>query len=170
MQQHDIARVHLPEQLVRIRGEDLRVVAGVGATQRLAADLAVNLVVQPLGNREELLVAAITIQRTAMSRPAMYPTSTCSISATPPPTAVELTFQTVRPPSLSRNRAAAVSSRAYRTVPMTGSSRATGIPGTETSCSRPNSGPRGPAGGRAKPLAEGDGRVLTSSATLRPPG
>ena len=58
MQQHDIAGAHLPEQLVRIRGEDLSVVAGVGAAQRPAVGLAVNLVVQPLGDREELRVAA----------------------------------------------------------------------------------------------------------------
>ena len=59
MQQHDIARAHLPEQLVRIRGEDLRVVAGVGVAQVPGGvGLAVNLVVQPLGDREEVRVAA----------------------------------------------------------------------------------------------------------------
>ena len=59
MQQHDIARAHLPEQVVRIRGEDLLVVAGVGLAQGPGAvGLAVNLVVQPLGDREEVRVAA----------------------------------------------------------------------------------------------------------------
>ena len=58
MQQHDVARTHLPEQLVGIRGEDLPVVAGVGAVQRPAGGLAVDLVVQPLGDREKLRVAA----------------------------------------------------------------------------------------------------------------
>ena len=59
MQQHDIARAHPPEQLVRIRGEDLRVVAGVGVAQVPGAvGLAMDLVVQPLGDREELRVAA----------------------------------------------------------------------------------------------------------------
>ena len=58
MQQHDIARADLPEQLVRVRGQDLAVMAGVSAAQRPAAGLAVDLVVQPLGDREELRVAA----------------------------------------------------------------------------------------------------------------
>src|SRR5437763_7737221 len=71
-----------------------------------------------------------------MSRSCTYPTRTCSISATPPPAAVELTFQMVRPASMCRTRPAAWLSSAYRREPMTGSSRGTGSRGTSTACSR----------------------------------
>src|SRR6266567_1008941 len=71
-----------------------------------------------------------------MSRSCTYPTRTCSISATPPPAAVELTFQMVRPVSMCRTRAAAWVSSAYRREPMTGSSRGTGSRGTSTVCNR----------------------------------
>jgi hypothetical protein len=59
MEQHDIAGTDLPEQLVRVGAQDLAVMAGVSAAQRPGAvGLAVNLVVQPLGDREEVRVAA----------------------------------------------------------------------------------------------------------------
>ena len=78
----------------------------------------------------------ITSQPIAMPRSCTYPTRTCSISATPPPAAVELTFQMVRPASTGRTWSAARASSAYREAPMTGSSRDTGSRGTSTACTR----------------------------------
>src|ERR1700723_3040605 len=78
----------------------------------------------------------ITSQPMEMSRPCTYPTRTWSISATPPPAAVELTFQMVRPASTCRTWPAARANSAYRRVPMTGSSRDTDSRGTSTACNR----------------------------------
>jgi hypothetical protein len=75
---------------------------------------------------------SMTVQWIGMSRSRTYPTRHCSISATPPPTAVELMFQMVAPPERSRNPAAAAISRAYRCPPMTCVSAATGRGGTST--------------------------------------
>src|SRR5215469_13194988 len=61
---------------------------------------------------------------------------TCNISATPPPTAVELTFQIVRSPSVSRNQSAAAISRSRRSSPMSFSSWSTGRLGTSTHLTR----------------------------------
>ena len=47
--------------------------------------------------------ASGTIQRTSRPLPRAYPRRVCSISATPPPEAVELTFSTMRVPSASRS-------------------------------------------------------------------
>src|SRR5690242_8503014 len=71
-----------------------------------------------------------------MPRSVMYPTSTSSISATPPPVAVELTFQMVRPASSCRTWSADSISRTYREPPMMGSSSDTGRRGTSTTVTR----------------------------------
>src|SRR5712691_6925795 len=71
-----------------------------------------------------------------MSRSLTYPTSTWSISATPPPVAVELTFQMVRPASCRRTRSAASTRRRYRWPPTIGSSSETGRRGTSTTLTR----------------------------------
>src|SRR6266702_7602940 len=60
---------------------------------------------------------------------------TWSISATPPPTAVELTFQIVRPLSRSLSRLPTMTSRSYRSWPMTGASLDSGSRRSATSCS-----------------------------------
>src|SRR5215469_1067502 len=78
----------------------------------------------------------ITPQPTGISRHSVYPRRTFSISATPPPTAVELTFQIVRSPRDSPNLAAPAISRSRRSSPMSFSSWSTGRFGTSTHLTR----------------------------------
>ena len=170
VQQHDIARADQPEQLVRVRGEDLRVVAGVGAAQRPAAGVTVNLVVQPLGDREEFRVAADhhPAGRDVQARAVPHEH-----------------LQHLGDPAADRGRIDVPDGPPAEPVPEPGGlGEQPRVPlrpddrlewgdrgsGTETSCSHPSPGARSPARGRAMPLAEEDGSVLTSSATLRPPG
>ena len=54
MQQDQISRPYLVEQLGSVRGEHPSVIAGLGLAERAAGLLAVDLVVQPLGDHEEL--------------------------------------------------------------------------------------------------------------------
>ena len=74
-----------------------------------------------------------TSQRMSTPVPAAYATRVCSISATPPPRAVELTFHTTRPSSSSRAAATYVSSRSMRSGVRSGSSRCRGTGSTLTS-------------------------------------
>ena len=54
MQQDQIPRPYLVEQLGSVRGEYPRVMAGLGLVERAAGLLTVDLVVQALGDHEEL--------------------------------------------------------------------------------------------------------------------
>ena len=65
----------------------------------------------------------ITTQSTPTPSPRAYPSRVPSISATPPPFAVELTLTTRRSPRRSRSSAAAARSAARRSLPMIGSMR-----------------------------------------------
>ncbi len=56
MQQHQIPRPYLVEQLNSVRSEHPRVMAGVCPTKGAAGGLAVDLVVQALGDHEKLRV------------------------------------------------------------------------------------------------------------------
>src|SRR5207342_3366141 len=64
--------------------------------------------------------------------PRVYPSSVPSISATPPPLAVELTFTMRRAPSSAWKSTARASSSATRSCPMIGSSRRGSSGGTST--------------------------------------
>ena len=57
MQQRDIAGPDPVDQFHRVSGQHSRVVIGVRSTQGPAGKVAVDLVVQPFGDREELSVA-----------------------------------------------------------------------------------------------------------------
>ena len=57
MQQHHIAGPDPGRQLDRVRGQHLCVMSGLRRTERGSGQAAVDLVVQPLGDREELGVA-----------------------------------------------------------------------------------------------------------------
>jgi hypothetical protein len=68
---------------------------------------------------------SITAQRASMPAPRAYASSVWSISATPPPAAVELTLITELPASFTWVASAIRSNRAKRSGPIKGSSRAT---------------------------------------------
>jgi len=58
MQQHHVTGPDPGRQLRRVRGQHARVMAGLCRTERGAGQAAVDLIVQPLGDREEISVAA----------------------------------------------------------------------------------------------------------------
>ena len=137
VQQHQITRPYPVQQLDRVGGQYLRVMPGLAVAQRATGGLAMDLVVQPLGDHEELGItgdnhpAGSGCPDRARTRPA--PATSPPL---PPPTAVELTFQMVRPASRPRNSSAARTSRACRSSPITGLSRATGRDATFTDSTR----------------------------------
>ena len=74
----------------------------------------------------------MTTQSAGIPTPRVYPSSVPSISATPPPLAVELTFTMRRAPSSAWKSTARASSSATRSCPMIGSSRRGSSGGTST--------------------------------------
>ena len=68
VQEDQISRPDLADQLDRVRGEHPRVVAGLGLVERAAGGLAVDLVVQALGDHEELGVTGDHFQRLGISK------------------------------------------------------------------------------------------------------
>ncbi len=70
---------------------------------------------------------SMTSHRVSTPTPRAYASSVWSISATPPPTTVELTLNTVRPVRCAPAAAAAAAKRAARSGPMMGVSRSGAI-------------------------------------------
>ena len=114
MEVDDVARAHEADELVGVSGEGVLVDGALPLPELPAvARSTVEVVVDPLRDPEELDVPVIVTQRTSTPAPRAYASSDCSISATPPPRAVEFTCQTTRPARTRLALAIARSTRAY---------------------------------------------------------
>ena len=80
--------------------------------------------------------ALMTNQRVSIPIPRVYASKVCSISATPPPVAVELTLRTARWSNTGSVAAASARNSPNRAGPSTSRNRCGGSAGTYTSCSR----------------------------------
>ena len=134
VQEHHVVGADPPVEGVDVGPQDLAVVRRLRGPQRTAvAGGPVQPVVQSLGDGEELRIA-VDDDPVARRRPALaaYPTRRRSISATPPPYWVELTFQMVAEPADRTVSTALVWSSARRRAPMKRPREVTERGGTST--------------------------------------
>jgi hypothetical protein len=114
VQDHDIRRTHEPGQLDRIGGQGPLVARVLVGAERTAVSIdAVQVVVQALGDHEEVAVAGDHHPARVDAAATGVAEQGRSSSTTPPPLAVEFTFQITRPRSLPAARWMSASSSLY---------------------------------------------------------
>jgi len=96
--EHDVTRADERPKLRRVRPRNSLVVLALRLAELAAVPRApVEAVVDALRDREDSGSPWITSQRTSSPAPRPYARRVWSISATPPPVAVEFTLTTARP-------------------------------------------------------------------------